>query len=464
MYERELLTKLRTWRDKSHRKPLVLRGARQVGKTTLVDEFAKEFDAYIRLNLEEEDDAAIFRRYTNVLDVWQYLCLKNHVRQDKSAKVLLFIDEIQEEAKAVAMLRYFFEKLNWVYVIAAGSRLQSLVKQRVSFPVGRVEYMNLRPFSFTEYVNAIHGAEWANMIKTLSVPESLHDDMMRAFNRYALIGGMPEAVSVYAETGDIEALSPIFDSLMQGYSEDIEKYAKNQEQAKILNHIATAAWSETASSITFAKFGDSSYTSTQIHDGMNILERAFLLSLDYPITATKAPAKPNKRRSPKLIMVDSGLTNFYAGIQLDYLQNDDLLDTWRGRAAEQIVAQELRIVLDNVYRDKQYFWVRDKKGTKAEVDFIWQYGSMIIPIEVKAGTNAHLRSLHSFVNISKQPVTAIRIWSGNYFVQEASTPAPENKPYKLINVPFYYIGQLLTILKSEIAISSDYSTQIHDIA
>ena len=169
MFKRELMTKLRNWRDKKHRKPLVLRGARQVGKTTLVEEFAKEFDYYISLNLEVSDDAQLFRQYTNVLDIWQYLCLKNHIRQDKDAKILLFIDEIQEEAKAVGMLRYFYEKLKWVYVIAAGSRLQSLVKQRVSFPVGRVEYMNLRPFSFTEYVNAIHGLPfyYAGQIATI---------------------------------------------------------------------------------------------------------------------------------------------------------------------------------------------------------------------------------------------------------------------------------------------------------
>ena len=185
---------------------------------------------------------------------------------------------------------------------------------------------------------------------------------------------------------------------------------------------------------------------------MNILERAYLLSLDYPITAVKAPAKPNKRRSPKLTMVDAGLTNFFAGIQLDYLQNDDLLDTWRGRAAEQIVAQELRVILDAAYRDKQYFWVRDKKGTKAEIDFIWQYGTHIVPIEVKAGTNSHLRALHSFVNLSKQPVTAIRVWSGNYFVQEAQTPAPDNRPYTLINVPFYYVGQLISIMGNNMSL------------
>ena len=450
MFDRELLPRLRNWRDKSHRKPLVLRGARQVGKTTLVEEFAKEFDSFISLNLEIADDAAVFQRYTNVMDIWQYLCLKNHVRQDKKAKILLFIDEIQEEAKAVGMLRYFYEKLHWVYVIAAGSRLQSLVKKRVSFPVGRVEYMNLRPFSFVEFVNALHGREWVNTIKTLSVSDEMHTDMMRLFNRYALIGGMPEAVSVYAENQDIEALSSIYNSLLQGYNEDIEKYAKSVDQARLLSHIANTAWEEAASTITFTKFGESNYTSTQIHDGMNVLERAYLLSLDYPITATKAPAKPNKRRSPKMIMVDSGITNFFAGIQLEFLQNDELLDTWRGRAAEQIVAQELRVLLDSAYRDKQYFWVRDKKGTKAEIDFVWQYGSHIVPIEVKSGTNSHLRSLHSFVNLSQQPVVAVRVWSGNYFVQEATTPAPENKPYKLINVPFYYIGQLLSILKQEI--------------
>lgn len=437
---------LRHWRDKSQRKPLVLRGARQVGKTTLVEEFAKEFDAYISLNLELAEDAVIFQRYTDVNDIWQYLCLRSHIRQDKNAKILLFIDEIQEEAGAVGMLRYFYEKLKWVYVIAAGSRLQSLVKKRVSFPVGRVEYLNLRPFSFCEYLSAIHGNGWADLVRTLSVPEKMHVDMMRAFNRYALIGGMPEAISVYAETKDIEALSPVYNSLLQGYNEDIEKYAKNQEQARILSHIATSCWAEAAQSVTFARFGESSYSSSQIHDGMNILERAYLLSLDYPITAVKAPAKPNKRRSPKMIMLDAGLTNFFAGIQLDYLQNDDLLDTWRGRAAEQIVAQELRIVLDSVYRDKQYFWVRDKKGTRAEIDFVWQYGAHIVPVEVKSGTNSHLRSLHSFVNLSKQPVKAVRVWSGGYFVQEAKTPAPANNPYTLINVPFYYVGQLLSIL------------------
>lgn len=445
MYNRDLTIQLREWRGKQRRKPLVLRGARQVGKTTLVKEFGKEFDAFVALNLETSD-ADIFRRTQNVSEIWQYICFKHHVRQSTDKDVLLFIDEIQEEPAAVAMLRYFYEELPQVFVIAAGSRLQSLTKKHVQFPVGRVEYLTLRPFSFVEYIDAKEGTNWADMIRNVSVPEILHDDMMSAFNTYSLIGGMPEAVAEYIERKDIGSLSPIFNSLLKGYNDDAEKFAKNEEQVKLLRHILSTAWLSAAETITFDRFGNSSYTSTQIHDGMDLLERAFLLSLDFPVTATVVPFIPAKRRSPKLIMVDSGLTNFMAGIQLEYLQNKDLLDTWRGRAAEHIVAQELRTVLDRNYREQQHFWVRDKKGSTAEVDFVYQHRARIVPIEVKAGTNSHLRSLHTFVNLSEHDVVAVRVWSGEFSVQDITTPAPEQKPFRLINIPFYYIGQLDRIL------------------
>ena len=146
------------------------------------------------------------------------------------------------------------------------------------------------------------------------------------------------------------------------------------------------------------------------------------------------------------MMVDTGLTNFLAGIQLEYLQNKNLLDTWRGRAAEHIVAQELRVVLDKHYREQQYFWIRDKKGSTAEVDFVWQDATNIIPIEVKSGTNAHLRSLHTFANCSEQNVLAIRVWSGPLSIQDIETPSPDKKPFRLINLPFYYVGQLDKII------------------
>lgn len=450
MYERTLLKQLRLWSSKTPRKPLVIRGARQVGKSTLVREFGREFDIFIEVNLELSDDAAIFQRTDNVSEIWQYLCLRNHVTSSPDKRMLLFIDEIQEEPLAVAMLRYFYEKMPWLHVITAGSRLQSLLKRHISFPVARVEYLNLRPFSFIEYVNSIQGSEWCAMLKNLNVTSVMHDTFINLFNRYALIGGMPEVVANYAEHQDVESLSPIFNSLLKGYDEDVERYAKSEEQVRIIRHILDTAWLSAGESITFAKFGNSSYSSTQIHEAMDCLERAFILSLDYPVTSSDLPAIPSKRRSPKLIMVDSGITNFVAGIQIEYLQNKELLDTWRGRAAEQIVAQELRVLLDQNYKDQQYYWVRDKKGTTSEIDFVWQAYNQLIPIEVKAGTNSHMRSLHSFVNNANRHVTAVRFWSGEYSVQDVTTPAPDNRPYRLINIPFYYIGQLTAILNESV--------------
>ena len=384
MYKREIMAQLRGWAGRKKRKPLVLRGARQVGKTTLVEEFGKEFDSFISLNLEK-DDAEVFRRFKTAPEVWQYVCLKHHI--------------------------------------------------------------TLRPFSFVEYLEAKGYDDWAESVRGLNAHTLLHEDLTSEFNRYALIGGMPEAVSEYVETGDIERLSSIFNSLVKGYTEDAGKFVRKEEQSRILQHILSTAWKSAAQTITFDKFGESSYSSKQIHGAMNILEKAYLLSLDYPVTSTSLPALPAKRRSPKLIMLDSGLTNYVAGIQLEYLQNKDLQDTWRGRAAEQIVAQELKPVLDRHYKEEQCFWMRDKAGTTAEVDFIWPSMTGIVPIEVKSGTNAHLRSIHSFVNNSDQDVVAVRVWSGGFFIQDLHTPAPENKQFKLINLPFYYVGQLDRVLE-----------------
>ena len=450
MYNRLLLKELAIWKDKTGRKPLVLRGARQVGKTTLVNEFSKQFDHYIYLNLELADDASVFVNYTKVEDVVNFLFLRQRINKQSAGATLIFIDEIQEEPRAIEMLRYFYEETPWVYVIAAGSRLQSLVKKHISFPVGRVEYMSLRPFSFKEYLNAALGEDWVDILERRRIDTMLHEQFMKLFNEYALVGGMPEAVSTYLKTKDIESLSPIYRSLQNGYSEDIERYAKSPAQAAILRHVLRHGWAFAGQAIKFAKFAGSEYTSTQVHEVMDILQKAFLLSLDYPVTSAQAPAIPSYSHSPKLIWVDSGMVNFFADIQIDYLQNADLLSTWRGYAAEQIVAQELRVVLDRHYRDEQYFWVRNKKGANAEVDYVWQYGQHIIPIEVKAGTNSHLRSLHSFINNSQNTNIAIRVWSGEYFVQETKTPAPFNKPFRLINLPFYLVGSIDNIVEEEI--------------
>lgn len=446
MIHRQLIDNLNEWSKRDNRKPLVLRGARQVGKTTLVDEFSKQYDCYIKLNLEQSADAKAFSISDNVDEIFQYICLQKKIIADKNERTLLFIDEIQNEPKAVGLLRYFYEEMPWLHIIAAGSRLQTLIKQRISFPVGRVEYLSLRPCSFLEFLNATGNEPLAEMIRQLNVAPIYHDMLISLFNRYTLVGGMPEALAEYATHEDVTKLSPIYRSLLDGYNEDVEKYAKNTNQVNVIRHLLTHGWAEAGQTITYNRFGGSNYTSKEVHEALEVLQKAFLLNLDYPVTTVKAPTIPALTRQPKLVWLDSGIMNFSVDIQTEYLQNHSLLDVWKGHAAEQIVAQELRIALDRNYRNEQFYWVRDKKGSTAEVDFVWQHNSSIVPIEVKSGTNAHLRSLHSFMDTADSTNIAIRVWPGNYAIDDVTTPM--GKTFRLINLPFYYVGMIDKVLSN----------------
>lgn len=446
MIHRQLIDNLNEWSKRDNRKPLVLRGARQVGKTTLVDEFSKQYDCYIKLNLEQSADAKAFSISDNVDEIFQYICLQKKIIADKNERTLLFIDEIQNEPKAVGLLRYFYEEMPWLHIIAAGSRLQTLIKQRISFPVGRVEYLSLRPCSFLEFLNATGNEPLAEMIRQLNVAPIYHDMLISLFNRYTLVGGMPEALAEYATHEDVTKLSPIYRSLLDGYNEDVEKYAKNTNQVNVIRHLLTHGWAEAGQTITYNRFGGSNYTSKEVHEALEVLQKAFLLNLDYPVTTVKAPTIPALTRQPKLVWLDSGIMNFSVDIQTEYLQNHSLLDVWKGHAAEQIVAQELRIALDRNYRNEQFYWVRDKKGSTAEVDFVWQHNSSIVPIEVKSGTNAHLRSLHSFMDTADSTNIAIRVWPGNYAIDDVTTP--RGKTFRLINLPFYYVGMIEKVLSN----------------
>lgn len=446
MIHRQLIDNLNEWSKRDNRKPLVLRGARQVGKTTLVDEFSKQYDCYIKLNLEQSADAKAFSISDNVDEIFQYICLQKKIIADKNERTLLFIDEIQNEPKAVGLLRYFYEEMPWLHIIAAGSRLQTLIKQRISFPVGRVEYLSLRPCSFLEFLNATGNEPLAEMIRQLNVAPIYHDMLISLFNRYTLVGGMPEALAEYATHEDVTKLSPIYRSLLDGYNEDVEKYAKNTNQVNVIRHLLTHGWAEAGQTITYNRFGGSNYTSKEVHEALEVLQKAFLLNLDYPVTTVKAPTIPALTRQPKLVWLDSGIMNFSVDIQTEYLQNHSLLDVWKGHAAEQIVAQELRIALDRNYRNEQFYWVRDKKGSTAEVDFVWQHNSSIVPIEVKSGTNAHLRSLHSFMDTADSTNIAIRVWPGNYAIDDVTIP--RGKTFRLINLPFYYVGMIEKVLSN----------------
>lgn len=446
MFQRDIITELRHWAKKKNRKPLVLRGARQVGKTSAVNEFGQEFNNYLYINLEDKELHHLFDRATDVKELLIDLFAAKGLSQNEG-RTLLFIDEIQNSPRAVALLRYFYEEMPQLFVVAAGSLLESLIDTHISFPVGRVEYMAMHPCSFREFLSAAGNGLLRERIEANPMKSvDFHEKLMHLFNRYALIGGMPEIVAQYIETKDIVALNAVFDSLLNGYQDDVEKYARNRTQTGVIRHILTAGWGEAASSITLGRFAGSEYKAREMGEAFATLEKAMLLELAYPVTQTSVPILPDRKRSPKLLWLDSGLVNYAAGIQKEVFTAQDILDTWRGRFAEQIVAQEL-LTLNHRFGQRRTFWVRQKTGASAEVDFVWQHDSRLIPIEVKSGHNAHLRSLHSFIDNSNGCKLAVRIWSQPFSSDQVTTHA--GNTFTLLNIPFYLVGFLPQIIPSE---------------
>ena len=444
--QRNTLNKLRAWRFSETRKPLVLRGARQVGKTTLVKEFAKEYDIFLHLNLEKEDDCALFEANNDVNLLIQAIFMHKR-QQQRNGSTLLFIDEIQNSRRAVAMLRYFYEEANHIHVIAAGSLLETVMDLRkISFPVGRVEFMALRPCSFTEFQNGTGDDFDAENVCNLNVIPAIHERVMRQFREYTLVGGMPAAIVQYAKKRDVLSVSSIYTSLLQTYKDDVEKYSSSTALIKVIRTILEVGWTQAAEAIVFEGFANTNYRSREISEAFQTLSKAMLMELVYPTGEVQSPVLPNQRRKPKLLWLDTGLVNFAVGLQQDVFSTPDINDVWRGRIAEHIVGQELIALNDNILAKRSY-WRNDKHGSDAEVDFLYPFQGLQIPIEVKSGHNARLRSLHQFMDATNHGL-AIRFWSKPYSVDDVTTP--NGKHFRLVNVPFYYAGQVELILEKEV--------------
>ena len=440
MFRRNIISKLEAWKQDERHKPLILRGARQVGKTTVVNEFGALFDNYLYFNLERNENVKLFEMEIPLDDLVNMLFASLGKPQQKGT-TLIFIDEIQNSSKTIALLRYFYEQRPDLYVIAAGSLLENLVDVKVSFPVGRVQYLALRPCSYYEFLGAL-GKN--NLLIILSQKAeytvAFHEQLMHLFNQYTIIGGMPEAVQQYADTQDIVAIEDIYETLVQAYKDDSEKYVRGNKLTDVVRFILSYGWAFSGETITLGNFANSGYKSREVGEAFRLLEKAMLLELVYPMSSTQMPIIPETKRMPKLIWFDTGLVNYQAGIRREIIGSTEMVDSWRGHIAEQITAQELLTMEDRVGQHRS-FWAKPNNG--AEVDFVFVHNSKLYPIEVKSGTNAHLRSLQSFMDNSDIDI-AIRIWSKPYSADRVKTP--KGKEFRLINLPFYLIGRLHQVL------------------
>jgi uncharacterized protein len=436
MFKRDILEELTKWKGKKFRKPLVIRGARQVGKTTAIHLFSDQFDQYIYLNLEKDEERILFEQNYPFPDLVTNLFIYAGKRRD-GGKTLIFIDEIQNSPKAVALLRYFYEEASDLFVIAAGSLLESTMDRKISFPVGRVEYMAIHPASFREFLYATGHEQLAAELEKPEVPSFLNNQLTSLFKKYATIGGMPEVLKHYASGTDISSLSTVYDSLIQSFSDDVEKYSSSA-QLQYIRHIIAHAFAEGGTKITFQKFGNSDYRSREMKAAFLSLEKTMLIRLVYPCTSTEVPAVPSLTRKPRLHVLDTGLINHARGLLGELVFNENIGDAHRGIIAEHIAGQELLASKFSI-SNKLNFWIRDKNESDAEVDYVLPWHGKLIPIEVKSGSVGKLRSLHQFMDRTPHDI-AVRIWQGEYLVQKARTIA--GKEFTLLNLPFYFVHRI----------------------
>ena len=442
MFDRNLETYLINWKNRLDRKPLVVRGARQVGKTFTIKKFGNEcFDNIIYLNLERPEDLELFDENISVQKFIELIQLKFNSSLIPG-KSLLFIDEIQSSVVAMKMLRFFYEDHTKLHVIAAGSLLEvKILKEGFSFPVGRVEFCYMFPVTFDEFLVATGNEKLLVKIKSFKInskiPLPLHKICLEKFYEFLIVGGMPEAVAHYAEIKSFIELDRIYDSIITGYFDDVYKYS-GVAKAKYVQHILAHAAENAGALVKYTNFGNSNYRSREIKDAMDVLERAMIIHFIRASYSVKIPLLHNLKKAAKLIFFDTGLVIYNIGLREALINHQtDINSIYMGQLAEQIAGQTLFSIFSN---NRLAYWYRNKSGATSEIDFIIHHKQNIIPLEIKSGKTGSLKSLHIFMAESKKKL-AFRIYSGELNKQKINY-SDKSDNYELISLPFYLLFRI----------------------
>jgi len=432
---RKLYDRLIDWKASERRKPLIIRGARQVGKSTLVRAFSTEYNLFIEINLERKEDRDLFK-LSSAKEVLEALLLRESKVLDKE-NLLLFIDEIQESHEAIQMLRFFYEEYPEIHLICAGSLLEFALKDIKSFPVGRVQQLVLHPFDFEEFLLALANDRAIEILKHIPFETHFFDVLLKLFHQYITIGGMPEVVVNFVENDSVSGLQDIYEEIWQSFTDDIEKYGRNLTQKNVLRHIVqTAAYEKDR--ITMGGFGNSDYRSREVSEALRALDKSRLIQLVYPVSNTDIPAQVDYSRKPRLQFLDTGLLNHALGIQSKLIGLQDFSDAFRGKIIQHAVYQQLQ-ARNSDPGFRLHFWVRERTNTSAEVDMVYQHSQYLIPIEVKSGPQGKLRSLHQFMERSGHSY-ALRLLSNNYRKEEVQLSS--GKQFTLYNLPYFLASMI----------------------
>lgn len=425
---------LKKWKDQVDRLPLILRGARQVGKSFIIEKFGKDhFQELVVCNFEFRPELlACFDDFDPLS-----ICLKLEIAfktRIVPGKTLLFLDEIQECPQAIMALRYFKEKLPELHVIAAGSLLEfALHEEKFSFPVGRVQFLYLKPLSFEEYLAAQQHDQLLERLQGVSLKEPLesfvHETLLKLLREYFLIGGMPAVVRCFLNTHSLLECQMVLEGLSATYRADFPKYATKAEYRYLQVFFDKAPQLVTQQFKYTQVSGE--IRSQNLKKALEQLGWAGLLHKVVSASASGLPlgaqAKDNKF---KLLFLDMGLVNSLTKLDMASVWETELLQINEGALAEQFVGQELLAYGDFHISPQLYYWERDKKGSMAEVDYVIQSGPHVVPLEVKAGTTGSLKSLSQFL-IEKEAPFGVRI-----------SAHPLSKHERILSIPLYLVGQL----------------------
>ena len=427
------------WERSGDRKPLVLRGARQTGKSSSVRELGRRFDLFLELNLERFTDQRLVRSCGSVEDLLTALKAHRNLRRFPE-RTLLFLDEIQEEPKAISWLRFLYEDHPDLYVIAAGSLMEVRLQERgFSFPVGRVTFRTLRPFTFLESLKATGRSVMVDsLVESLQerrpAPGPLHDEALGRLRDYLLVGGMPEAVSRWLETGSVAAARQVQADLVQALAEDVQKY-KGVRDVGYLEAAFDNLKNHYGLRFRYESFAPG-YRSQLMKTALAKLEAALLVTRVWPTSSLHAPLATRSRSAPKLLPLDVGLALHTMGTGYELLRSqsvDRLLD---GRVAEIFAGQQL-LAASVPAHEPLHFWVTESSTGNAEVDYLLLTPWGPLPVEVKAGAAGSLKSLHRFLSLGGHGL-GIRLSAAPFADEALRVRMPKGMlHYRLLSVPLY---------------------------
>ncbi len=421
-------TQLNDWKKSPRRKPLIIRGARQVGKTWLVEHFGeKYFDNFVKIDLEERRDLHIY--FADNLDPKNILKhLELETGRILPGKTLLFLDEIQACPRAILALRYFYEKMPELHVIGAGSLLEFAFGD-ISIPVGRIQYLHMHPMTFYEYLVAIGKEVMADC--TIQSPETIdpiiQKKILAELRSYFFIGGMPECVKVYRDSGSMIEAFHVQSEILDSFRDDFSKYTPQVDKT-CLDSVFLNSCRQVGEQVKYTRLDDG-HTGPTNRKAFDLLAKARII---YKIPSCDPSGLPlgatANQKKFKTAMLDIGLLQRLCQLPVDLeLKQKSLLSMYRGKLAEQFVAQELMAW----HSSELFYWSRDARGSNAEIDYLVVAKGEIYPVEVKSGKGGSMRSLHLMLEKYSNCPQGLILYNETYNTIEKQ---------KLIFMPLYCVA------------------------